>query len=135
MKPVRDTAGRHLPARIAATTLPQRFTPPAVEMELERTALAGGLHEEAGRSVILLESPAGDGKTAFLAQWRKASLSNQQQVAWATMQTAQRTAAGLLQTVVDAFHAIGVDQLPELPHESIAQSAVTREHYVESLMA
>lgn len=135
MKPVRDTAGRHLPTPIAATTLPQRFTPPAVEMELERTALAGGLHEATGRSVILLEAPAGYGKTALLAQWRKSSLNNQQQVAWAAMQTAQRTAAGLLQTVVDAFHAIGLTQLPELPHESLTQSPATREHYVESLMA
>lgn len=134
MKASRDIAGSQQPL-VRPTPLAQRFMPPVIDTDLERGALASGLHEAAGRSVILLEAPAGYGKTAVLAQWRRASLSNQQQVAWATLQTAQRTAMGLLRTVAEAFHAIGIERLPELPDEPAAQSQAAQEHYVEAVMA
>src|SRR5688500_8955579 len=102
-----------LPPRAARDqALPQRLTPPATDSDLERSGLADGLHKAAARSVILREAPAGYGKTALLAQWRRAALNNQQQVAWATLQTAQRTAAGLLQTLFEACRAIGIERLP-----------------------
>lgn len=107
--------------------LPQRLTPPASDSDLERSGLAGGLHQAAARSVILLEAPAGFGKTAVLAQWRRAALSNQQQVAWATLQTAQRTAAGLLQTLFEATRAIGIERLPEPPTEASLHASATLE--------
>lgn len=115
--------------------MPQRLTAPAADSDLERNGLADGLHTANGRSVVLLEAPAGYGKTALLAQWRKASLGNQQQVAWATLQTAQRTAAGLLQTLFDAFDAIGVERLPEAPDETSARAPAALERHVEALMA
>lgn len=124
-----------LPRTARDQALPQRLTPPVTDSDLERSGLADGLHKAAGRSVILLEAPAGYGKTALLAQWRRASLSNQQQVAWATLQTAQRTAAGLLQTLFEALHAIGIERLPEPPNEASLHASATLERYVEALMA
>jgi LuxR family transcriptional regulator, maltose regulon positive regulatory protein len=138
MKPLRDRMenGEFGTLRVVrAQTLPQRLTPPPADSDLPRNGLADGLHEAAHRSVILLEAPAGYGKTAVLIQWRRAALINQQLVAWATMQTAQRTAAGLLQALFEAFDALGIEGLPEPPEEAGLQVSVALERYVESLMA
>jgi LuxR family maltose regulon positive regulatory protein len=137
MDPARDSRARqgngNTQTRVAK--LPQRLQPPGADAGMDRSELIHLLDRSAHRSVILLEAPAGYGKTALLGQWRKECTSRQQQVVWLTLKAAQRTAAGFLQVLFDAFGVIGIGQLPEPPTDATATTPTTLERYVEALMS
>ena len=76
-----------------------KVTPPRVPRTLlERPRLSSLRPEFADKSVIVLQAPAGFGKTSLLAQWRKEALQSGAVVAWLTLDgrdTDSRLVAGL----------------------------------------
>jgi LuxR family maltose regulon positive regulatory protein len=77
-----------------------KVTPPRVPQNFQiRPRLSAGAEEDFKRPVILVAAPAGFGKTALLAQWRREFLASGEIVAWLTAQDIdepQRLAQGLV---------------------------------------
>ncbi|WP_354005174.1 helix-turn-helix transcriptional regulator [Ramlibacter cellulosilyticus] len=71
------------PAAAAATDLLLKVTPPRVPRDaLARAALSGSQRALGEQPVVLVQAPAGFGKTLLLAQWRREHLSRGAAVAW-----------------------------------------------------
>jgi LuxR family transcriptional regulator, maltose regulon positive regulatory protein len=63
-----------------------KITPPRIPRTvLERPRLSSTRPEFADKAVIVLQAPAGSGKTSLLAQWRKEALQSGAVVAWLTL--------------------------------------------------
>lgn len=70
------------PPAPATSDLVLKVTPPRVPREaITRTALGGG-ERAPDRPVVLVQAPAGFGKTLLLAQWRREHLAHGAAVAW-----------------------------------------------------
>ena len=71
------------PASAASTDLLLKVTPPRAPREaIARAALAGSERALGEHPVVLVQAPAGFGKTLLLAQWRREHLSHGAAVAW-----------------------------------------------------
>src|SRR4051812_10755256 len=71
-----------MPAR-ATSDLLLKVTPPRVPRDaIVRAALSGGPRPARERAVVLVQAPAGFGKTLLLAQWRREHLAHGAAVAW-----------------------------------------------------
>ena len=74
------TTSAQLPGTRPADDLLLKVTPPRVPRHLvTRSRLLGGLRD---RPVVLVQAPAGFGKTSLLAQWRREHLAHGAVVAW-----------------------------------------------------
>jgi LuxR family maltose regulon positive regulatory protein len=74
-------------APTAASDLLLKVTPPRVPRHLvARAALAASRPPFRDASVILVQAPAGFGKTSLLAQWRREHLAHGEAVAWVSAQ-------------------------------------------------
>ena len=77
-----------------------KVTPPRAPQNFQvRPRLSVGVAEDFKRPIILVEAPAGYGKTSLLAQWRREFLASGEVVAWLTAQDIdepQRLAQGLV---------------------------------------
>lgn len=78
------------PSPVPATSdLLLKVTPPRVPRgAIARTVLPGGSHELRDNPVLLVQAPAGFGKTLLLAQWRREHLAHGAAVAWLLAQPA-----------------------------------------------
>ncbi len=64
-----------------------KVTPPRAPQNFQaRPRLSAGAEEDFRRPIILVEAPAGFGKTSLLAQWRREFLAAGEVVAWLTAQ-------------------------------------------------
>jgi len=114
-----------------------RLHPPQQLVHLvQRPALLGGLDEALQRRLVLLQAPAGYGKTTVLAQWWDSLASRGVKAAWLTLDEDTRIAAEFLTCVIHAIAAAGVDvgalaaatlQSVETPAPRIALNALLYE--------
>jgi LuxR family maltose regulon positive regulatory protein len=82
-----------------------------VEPGIERLALQPCLETAAG-GLILLEAPAGYGKTQVLAQWCRRARHARHTVAWISLQSAEESATLLARRLVETLREAGVRGLP-----------------------
>jgi LuxR family maltose regulon positive regulatory protein len=122
----------------AATRVGQyRLHPPQQLVHLvHRPALLGGLDEALQRRLVLLQAPAGYGKTTLLAQWWNSLASRGVKAAWLTLDEDSRIAAEFLTYVIHAVAVVGLDvgelaaatlQSVETPAPRIALNALLYE--------
>jgi LuxR family maltose regulon positive regulatory protein len=77
------TTSTHLPGTRPADDLLLKVTPPRVPRHLvTRSRLLGGDARLRDQPVVLVQAPAGFGKTSLLAQWRREHLAHGAVVAW-----------------------------------------------------
>lgn len=87
-----------------------RLQPPQQLVHLvHRPALLEGLDEVLQRRLVLLQAPAGYGKTTLLAQWWNSLGSRGIKAAWLTLDEDSRIAAEFLTYVIHAVAAVGID--------------------------
>ena len=87
-----------------------RLHPPHQLVHLvHRPALLGGLDEALQRRLVLLQAPAGYGKTTLLAQWWESLADRKVTAAWLTLDEDSRIAAVFLTSVIHAVAVAGVD--------------------------
>lgn len=87
-----------------------RLHPPQQLVQLvHRPALLGGLDEALQRRLVLLQAPAGYGKTTLLAQWWNSLVGRGVKAAWLTLDEDSRIAAEFLTYVIHAVAVVGVD--------------------------
>lgn len=87
-----------------------RLHPPQQLVHLVlRPALLGVLDEALQQRLVLLQAPAGYGKTTLLAQWWNSLGSRGIKAAWLTLDEDSRIAAEFLTYVIHAIAAVGID--------------------------
>ena len=89
MKPVRSRVATSVAPHIggAASDLLLKVTPPRVPRDLVvRPRLKADDAQFHGRAAIIVQAPAGFGKTSLLAQWRREHLAHGRIVAWLSAQ-------------------------------------------------
>jgi LuxR family maltose regulon positive regulatory protein len=82
-----------------------------LEPGIERLALRPCLEMAAG-GLILLEAPAGYGKTQVLTQWCQRARQAHHTVAWISLQAAEKSAIRLARRLVETLKQSGVQGLP-----------------------
>jgi LuxR family maltose regulon positive regulatory protein len=86
-----------------------RFSPPQQHVRLiQRPALTVVLEEALHRRLVLLQAPAGYGKSTLLAQWRDTLAARGVRAAWLTLDEDCAAAAAFLASVVLAAASAGV---------------------------
>ena len=103
-----------------------RLHPPQQLVHLvQRPALLVGLDEALQRRLVLLQAPAGYGKTTLLAQWWNSLGNRGVKAAWLTLDEDSRIAAEFLTYVIHAVAAAGVDvgELAAATLQSVEASA------------
>jgi LuxR family maltose regulon positive regulatory protein len=87
-----------------------RFSPPQQHVHLiQRPALMGALEEGLHRRLILLQAPAGYGKSTLLAQWRDTLIARRTRAVWLTLDEDCGIAAKLLAGIILATAFAGVE--------------------------
>ncbi len=87
-----------------------RFHPPQQLVHLvHRPALLAGLDEALQRRLVLLQAPAGYGKTTLLGQWCNSRGSRGMKAVWLTLDHDSRIAAEFLSSLIHAVAAAGVE--------------------------
>lgn len=93
-------------ARIGDT----RFSPPQQHVHLiQRPALADALEEGLQRRLVLLQAPAGYGKSTLLAQWRDVLVARGIRVVWLSLDEDCAIAAEFLAAVILAAEFAGME--------------------------
>lgn len=82
---------------------------------IERQALLESCAELGGGGVVLLEAPAGFGKTSVLRQWSAIARKRRYGIAWLDLRPADKSVARLAGRLREAFGALGISQLPSMP--------------------
>ncbi|HEY0942595.1 MAG TPA: LuxR C-terminal-related transcriptional regulator [Steroidobacter sp.] len=86
-----------------------RLVPPANNIVvLERPALFERIEQHANAQLILVEAPAGFGKTLLLELWRRRRIEDGACVAWLTLDESDADAGNLLDDIADALRAAGL---------------------------
>jgi LuxR family transcriptional regulator, maltose regulon positive regulatory protein len=102
-----------------------RFRPPLQRVEIiRRSDLLDRLDEAASGRLILLQAPAGYGKTTLLAQWWESLNERGVRAAWLALDEDSRTPIGFVAQLVQAVASSGLD-VGEL--SSAAQQAADAE--------
>jgi LuxR family maltose regulon positive regulatory protein len=93
-------------ARIGDT----RFSPPQQHVHLiQRPALASALEEGLHRRLVLLQAPAGYGKSTLLAQWRHMLVARGIRVVWLSLDEDCAIAAEFLAAIILAAEFAGIE--------------------------
>ena len=93
-------------ARIGDT----RFSPPQQHVQLiQRPALAEALEEGLHQRLILLQAPAGYGKSTLLAQWRDRLVVQGVRVVWLSLDEDCAIAAEFLAAIILAAEFAGIE--------------------------
>src|SRR5690606_2296861 len=91
------------------TPVKARLLPPARNtVVIERSQLLDRLERAANLQLILLQAPAGFGKTSLLELWRRRRTQNGARVAWLTLDESDAQAATLLDDIGDALRSVGL---------------------------
>jgi len=86
-----------------------RFSPPQQHVHLiERPALTGALEEGLVRRLVLLQAPAGYGKSTLLAQWRSELAARGVRTAWLSLDRDCGVAAEFLAGIILAAEFAGI---------------------------
>ncbi|WP_158915786.1 LuxR C-terminal-related transcriptional regulator [Caulobacter sp. S45] len=86
-----------------------RFSPPQQHVHLiQRPALTGALEEGLHRRLVLVQAPAGYGKSTLLAQWRDSMAARGVRAVWLTLDEDCGAAAEFLAAVILAAAFAGV---------------------------
>jgi len=94
---------------IASWLLSSKVSPPRISINASRRdALLDLLAENAGRRIIMVEAPAGFGKTLLLSQWREVCRHEGDTVAWLSINHGDQPDV-LLPYIAFAFHQAGLD--------------------------
>ncbi len=87
-----------------------RFSPPHQHVHLiQRPALTGALEDGLDRRLVLVQAPAGYGKSTLLAQWRDSLADRGVRVVWLTLDEDHGVAAEFLAGVIMAAAFAGFD--------------------------
>ncbi len=110
------SAGRSVPETPSSGFL----LPP--DASLERTELVNECMAAPGGSIVLIEAPAGFGKTFLLSQWRTRAHAARQGVAWIALCEQQHESMGFALLIVNVLAACGVKHLPTAADAASAAS-------------
>lgn len=89
-----------------------RGAQPPTHLGVQRTALLQRCDEATGAQLVLLEAPAGFGKTYTLAQWCERESRRHHCVAWLGLRSTERTAESLAHRLLAGLREAGVTNLP-----------------------
>lgn len=131
-----SVAGRALPMPVLGPIDATRLQPPrSARRPMPREALLARLLEARRRACVVVQGPAGSGKTSVLVAWRQALLSLDFDVAWLSLSTEDNHATRFFDCLVASLGAVDPDIVREaalLMGRDASESA--REHWVISLV-
>lgn len=91
----------------------------SVEASIERTALLKQLRNFPHPGVVLIEAPAGSGKTQLLTQWCAKLRVSGTTVAWLNCRASDDPASALIIDLLRALAVAGVEDLPQAPEHAL----------------
>ncbi len=104
------------------------------EPGLERQALAGYPDATPG-GLILLEAPAGMGKTHLLAQWCAQAQRARHSVGWINLRAGDKSLGALASRLLETLAACGLKKLPALPSLGATDAEYDCLEFVAALMS
>lgn len=105
--------------------VPGKWRAPQQHVDIiERQRLIDVMQQGQDRSLILINGPAGFGKTTLLRQWQQYCCERKQQVAWLTLDESDSDTRVLLCYLITALSAVGIElgRLPLLAEQGLADS-------------
>jgi LuxR family maltose regulon positive regulatory protein len=83
---------------------------------VDRHDLLAAIERQRRKRLLLVQAPAGYGKTVLLAQWREVLLETRARVAWIALEQADRTARRFVATIASALVHAGIDLPQDVLH-------------------
>lgn len=94
-----------------------KHAPPSCLTQLiERGDLLTTIDRQRHKRLLVVQAPAGYGKTTLLAQWREAVLASGSPVAWIGLESPDRAPAGFVETLVSGLAHAGMDLPDAMTH-------------------
>lgn len=120
--------------RRVSTPLPVKFSADVSTAPIDRPAILDRLHQLPERSVLVLQAPAGFGKTYLLAEWAAQKRASKSTVAWINLAPAERDAATLLSSIAKALRLNRLSKAARIA-DAAAQEEQTPQSLGEALVA